>query len=96
MKTIKLMADYYCHPLWHVSADEFGDIDPSDLPLSNELQAALGRWALTYDATLNMEAPQDSGFPSDALEESFKAEGRRLADCLRQELGNQYVVVEHI
>lgn len=96
MKSLKLMADYYCHPLWHVSSDELGDINPSELPLSSTLQAELSNWARAYDETLNMDTPQDSGFPSEALEESFKAEGRRLAQCLRQELGVEYRIIEQV
>jgi hypothetical protein len=96
LKTIKLMADYHCHPLWHVSADVVGDIDPSDLPISSALRAELADWAQAYDETLNMDAPQNSGFSSEASEESFKAEGRRLAECLRQELGSEYILIEQI
>ncbi|MFK3974357.1 hypothetical protein ACI2KS_26905 [Pseudomonas sp. NPDC087358] len=96
MKTIKLMADYQCHPLWHDSMDEFGDIDPQDLPLSSELRARLAQWARDYDQTLNLDAPQDSGFKSEALEAEFTAEGHRLASCLREELGAGYVITEFI
>lgn len=96
MKTIKLMADYECHPLWHVSADEFGDIDPETLPLSAELKSRLAAWARLYDATLDMDAPQDSGFKSEALEDAFKAEGLRLAEQLRAELGADFVVTTQI
>ncbi|MHC5729637.1 MAG: hypothetical protein ACYTXY_37035 [Nostoc sp.] len=31
---IKLMADYGCYPLWWVSSDKIGNIDPETLPLS--------------------------------------------------------------
>lgn len=96
MKTIKLMADYECHPLWHVSPDEFGDIDPESLPMSTELQAGLKAWAQDYDATLNMDAPQDSGFESEEQERRFKAQGHRLADQLRAELGSDFVVTTQI
>lgn len=96
MNTIKLMADYYCHPLWHVSGEEVGDIDPRDLPISSELQIALENWALMYDGTLDKEVPQNSGFSTDSLESSFKAEGHRLAQRLREELGEGYTIVEYL
>lgn len=96
MKTIKLMADYECHPLWHVSPDEFGDIDPEELPVSPSLKSGLREWARLYDATLNMDAPQDCGFDSEALEAAFRAEGYRLAEQLRIELGPDYVVTTQI
>lgn len=96
VKTIKLMADYHCHPLWHVSGDMVGDIDPSDLPISSGLQAELSEWAQAYDMTLNMDAPEKSGFSSEALEVVFKAEGHRLAERLRRELGREYTLIEII
>lgn len=96
MVKLKLMADYYCYPLWHVSSAEFGDIDPKDLPISAELQDALIKWAQTYDDTLDMDTPQNSGFASVSLEEAFKAEGYLLAERLRIELGSDYTVIEKI
>lgn len=41
MKTIKLMADYDCFPLWKSSPGEVGNIDPEDLPISYDLKAYL-------------------------------------------------------
>jgi hypothetical protein len=45
MKNIKLMADYQCHPLWNMSPGEYGDINPDDLPISQELKDQLNAWA---------------------------------------------------
>ncbi|BDI18607.1 hypothetical protein ANSO36C_44090 [Nostoc cf. commune SO-36] len=33
---IKLMPDYGCYPLWWVSSDKIGNIDPETLPLSQK------------------------------------------------------------
>jgi hypothetical protein len=96
MKMIKLMADYQCHPLWCVSTEEVGEVDPEQLPLSNELRIRLAQWARTYDETLDLDSPQDSGFKSEALEAEFQAEGHRLAACLRTELGPDFLVVEQV
>lgn len=96
MKTIKLMADYQCHPLWYVSTEEVGEVDPEELPLSNELRLRLAQWARAYDETLDFDSPQDSGFKSEALEAEFQAEGHRLAACLRTELGPDFLVVEQV
>lgn len=92
MKTIKLMADYQCYPLWHVSPNEFGDIDPRSLPISALLSKELLDWATTYDNTLNWEDPWCSGFENDEAVESFKSQGMKLAEQLRQELGSQFAV----
>jgi len=91
---IRLMADYQCHPLWDLTIDQYGDIDPAGLPLSEALRLRLAEWARLYDETLNMDSPQDSGFKSEALETEFKTEGHRLAEYLRKELGPNFTVDE--
>ena len=35
---IRLMADYFCYPLWHDDGINMGDIGPASLPISNELK----------------------------------------------------------
>ena len=96
MKTIKIMADYHCFPLWEASDDEIGNIDPSSLPLSQQLRDDLITWAQLYDQTLNLEDPMNSGFASSRAEDDFKAAGRDLAKRMRTELGGAYRVVEKI
>ena len=93
---IQLMADYQCHPLWDMTTGQYRDIDPADLPLSDELKRRLREWARLYDETLNMETPQDSGFKSEELEREFRVEGHRLAECLRNELGPTFAITEKI
>ncbi|ENC6657469.1 hypothetical protein ACK325_07670 [Aeromonas hydrophila] len=92
MKNIRLMADYQCHPLWNMSPDEYGDIDPCELPISEELQQSLSKWAAMYDETLDSDYPPNSGFKSEALECEFKLEGERLAESLRNELGPDFTI----
>lgn len=92
MKSIKLMADYQCHPLWNMSPGEYRDIAPSELPISKELQVRLSKWAAMYDGTLDADYPPNSGFKSEELEREFKLEGERLAEILRDELGPDYSI----
>ncbi|PMV22406.1 hypothetical protein C1X21_28020 [Pseudomonas sp. FW305-3-2-15-A-LB2] len=87
------MADYQCHPLWNMSPDEYGDIAPCGLPISEELQLRLSKWAAIYDETLNADYPPNSGFKSEELEREFKREGERLAECLRNELGPDFSIL---
>lgn len=93
MKNIKLMADYQCHPLWNMSPDEYGDIDPCNLPISEELKLRLSKWAFTYDETMDADYPPNSGFKSEELEREFKQEGEQLAEILRDELGPDFSIV---
>lgn len=96
MKSIKLMADYQCHPLWNRSPSEYGDMNPDELPISQGLKARLHAWARTFDATLNMDYPPDSGFESDEAEAKFKREGYWLAEQLRNELGPEFMITVHV
>ncbi|MBW4603268.1 MAG: hypothetical protein KME29_27835 [Calothrix sp. FI2-JRJ7] len=92
-RKIQLMADYGCDPLWW-NDEEVGDIDPEDLPLSNDTIERLHRWAYAYDATLNWEDPADSpGFPSLEAKAAFEEEGISLWKQLQKELAPDYEVV---
>jgi len=93
MRKIKLMADYYCHPLWGVDIDDMGDISPEDLPISSELRGNLNEWAKRFDAILNEDDPASSGFKSDEEEKKFIDDGYKLAEFLRNELGTDYEIV---
>jgi len=92
MIKLKLMADYQCFPLWKANPDELGNVDPSVLPISSSLQQALLDWARTFDATLNLDDPINSGFQSAADELKFKEHGKTLGQRLQNELGAAYQV----
>jgi hypothetical protein len=92
VEKIKLMADYECCPLWWVNSDKAGDIDPETLPLSQETITRLEKWADIYDAKLNWEDPNSSGFPSLEAKAAFEAEGISLWKQLQKELAPNYEV----
>lgn len=92
MRTIKLMPDYQCFPLWEASPGQVGNIDPKSLPISGDLKMQLAIWAETYDATLNMDDPACSGFQSDEAEAAFKKNGSELGRRLQDELGPNLTV----
>jgi hypothetical protein len=96
MKSIKLMADYQCHPLWNMSPGEYGDINPDDLPISQGLKDQLHAWARVFDTTLNMDYPPDSGFESEEAETEFRRAGYRMAEQLRAELGPEFTVTVQV
>lgn len=90
---IKLMADYGCYPLWWVSSEKIGDIDPETLPLSQQTINRLKKWAEMYDAKLNEDEPTLSSFSSNEEQENFEEEGVYLWKQLKQELAHKYEVV---
>lgn len=96
MKTIKLMADYYCFPLWEASPDQVGNIDPHTLPITNKLVDELISWAHKYDATLDLDNPTNSGFKSNEDEAAFNKIGMELTKKLQEELGENFKVIFEI
>lgn len=86
------MADYQCFPLWEASQGLVGNIDPKELPISDELKLQLLKWAQVYDGTLNMDDPTCSGFQSDDEETQFKSLGNELGVRLQAELGIDFNV----
>ena len=83
MRTIKLMADYRCWPLWEAGEN----IDPASLPLSGALQARLLAWAEAFEAGFDWDDPAASPpMAPDALA-AFEEEEERLVEDLARELG---------
>jgi hypothetical protein len=65
-----------------------GELTPTDLPLSASLIAALQHWADEHDRLLG----PTFDWPSDDAKATFVADGRRLLDLVRAELGPGYEV----
>ncbi len=80
------MTDYGCFPIWHYGGNNFGDIDPVSLGLSEGLISSLMSWAATYDSTLDPADPTNAGFPSNIEENNFVRNGLALAKKLKAEL----------
>ncbi|MEH2315095.1 MAG: hypothetical protein V7K35_27645 [Nostoc sp.] len=88
------MADYGCYPLWWVSPEKVGNIDPETLPLIPETIKRLNKWEEIYNAKLNWEDPANSsGFLSEQAEAAFEQEGISLWKQLQTELAPNYQVV---
>jgi hypothetical protein len=87
---IKLWADYGSYPIWGV--DEIDNIDPEELPLSQETIDRLKAWQDAYDQTLNQDYPPLSSFPTLQAKLNFKLEAINLWKKLRLELAPNYEV----
>ncbi|MGW6821597.1 hypothetical protein [Streptomyces sp. NPDC055005] len=92
--TVRLLADYECHPLW-LTGDRAGDVAPDspDMGLTPSLAEKLDAWAGRFDATLVMDDPRLSGFPTEEAEHAFAQDGETLARQLAVELGPGWRVV---
>lgn len=91
-RKIKMMADYECYPLWLIDTNQFMNIDPVTLPLSQETVKLLEEWAVIYDSTLKLDDPASSGFLNYQEQEAFEQQGVSLWKQLRQELSSEYEV----
>ena len=91
-RSLKLMADYECSPLWEQTETGTNNIDPEDLPISQGLRDALNAWAQRYDDTLDHDDPRRSGFPNQEAEVAFNADGQALLDKLKAETGRGYTL----
>jgi hypothetical protein len=94
MRTIKLMTDYDCFPLWEILDDGLVNLDPRTLPISEKLICSLKNWTDKYDSTLDLSDPINSAFASIQDEESFNREGKLLYQCLKKELGDNFEVLK--
>ncbi|MBM7844978.1 hypothetical protein [Herpetosiphon giganteus] len=92
MQKLRLAADYCCYPVWWNDGIQFGDIDPSELPLSPDLIADLMAWSDIFDAIYVDDDPVSSGFATRAAEQQFAEQGLALAQRLQAELGAEYQI----
>lgn len=83
-KIVKVMTDYYAHPLWALDKDLDGDIPPEEMQLSPELTRDLNEWAEAYNASLNPDDPAQSLW-SDEQMKAHDAMARPLARRLARE-----------
>ena len=95
LRTLKLMADYGCFPLWETAEGRTLNVDPRELSISQSLKDALDLWAERYDATLYQDDPIRSGFQDADAEAAFRAEGEGLMRRLQTELGDKYALTSH-
>ena len=90
---LKLMSDYHCWSLWEMHEGCYQNINPEELPLSDDLKSSLHRWAVSFDRTLNHDYPPESGFARPEAEEAFESEGLRIWQELQTQLCEAYEVV---
>lgn len=96
MRTLKLMADYGCYPLWEILPDGVRNINPKELSISPKLMTRLNEWADKYDQTLNWEEPTKSGFAPPNAEKNFRDEGMSILEELKAELNSLFEITYYI
>ncbi|GBR10567.1 hypothetical protein GCM10007207_19190 [Asaia siamensis] len=93
MDVIKLMPEYECWPLWHSGPNNYDNIDPRFLGLSDKLVEEIENWAAVYDATLDQDYPPNSAFKSSRDERLFADDGFSLAEKIYLKLTRRYQVI---
>lgn len=100
MITVTLMTEWRDWPLRVAEDGELADSYAIDeigevVPLSDGLLAAISTWDEAFQSTYVESDPVRSGFADATARERFIADGRRLAERLKQEAG-QSIVVEYV
>jgi len=76
---LKVMADYYCYPLWLIDQNDLKNISPESLLLDTKMIQQLYEWAGKYDSILDLNDPRNSGFPSPQAHRAFVDSGLQIA-----------------
>jgi hypothetical protein len=94
-RTIKLMWDYHCWPLWEPGSAHYA-LEPDALPLPAETNERLARWAAIPDAKHDLfgRVPVEKVWTKEEIK-ALEAEGRELLRILRNELGRGFRVLYH-
>lgn len=85
-RSLKIMPEYECFPLWEELADGSVNIDPEVLPIPVGLKRRLRDWTNSYESTYNRADPSASGFPTQSAEDHFDAEGIAIWVLMRNAL----------
>ena len=94
MKSIKLMPDYQCWPLWWGDGCDFiGNINPIEMDLPATLHMQLREWADVYDSFINLKKLNGDQPISSLLMREFENFGIQLWQKLTRHLVHQYRVV---
>lgn len=94
MKRLRLSPDYFCYPVWHDDGEiteEFGDIDPRTLRITDSLAADLIAWSDWFDRGIDMDDFRESKW-SEEDKKAFYRAGEQLLERLRAELGSGFSV----
>ena len=91
MRHLRLSVEYFTAPIWEIFQDGgLDEVEPGNLPLSDELQRDLNNWAEDFHKTFNEEYPPDGGFATMQEAEAFEERGRVLWSRLNRELGSEF------
>jgi hypothetical protein len=87
VKTVKLMADHDCLPLWFMDdPDAYGCFDPHEFGISWRLACDLVDWAEAFDGAIDRDDPGGPSPWTDAQFAEHEEQGRALAVRLAREL----------
>lgn len=92
MNYVKLMADYCSSGLWNKAG---ANIDPSEVPINDELKERLELWCRWYEKNPGYLEPKEKakGYPEYFFDTAaFSREGRLIAKEMRKQLPNNWVI----
>src|SRR4029079_7239304 len=90
---ILLEPDWGTSGLWMMHPGEPGDVDPTDLPISDELAVRMSAWTEVMEDLRHVsDYPPEWMFASADDERSWVDDGASIATDLQHELGHRYQV----
>lgn len=90
--TLRLFSEYQiAFPLWGPQSMGY-NIMEDQLPISGELRDRLLVWSDEFNDIFDPNDPGSARFPSKAAARKFVAEGEQLAEMLRNELGEGWII----
>lgn len=90
-RTILVMAETGCFPLWSRDEQVAGNIDPADLGLSEQLADDLAAWSARFETSIDRDDPLRDVWMEDRVA-AHEEEGRALAVRLKAELPGRRVL----
>ena len=92
-RTLKLMPDYGCSPLWVYDGDDLvSNPEPAAFPWTSDLVERVNAWRKEFDQSLNQDDPANSGFVSLEHRRAFAVTGEQLGREIQSQLGEGWHV----
>lgn len=92
MRKIRFVFDYNCYPIWEELDDGLDNIEPNELPISQELKQSIYALDSKYQDTYISSDPARSDFKTKEEERFFIEERLALFERLKAELPNNFKI----
>lgn len=92
MRKLRFVFDYYTYPIWEELDDGLDNLEPDELPISQELKQSIYALDDKYQETYDASYPPNSGFKTEEEKRFFIEERLTLFNRLKAELPNNFKI----